>query len=78
MDKKAADLDHKHGLKLVHFLGFSRQVASIPKPINRSPSPSSDQQLVESQTEVSDPQDSRVFKTAEKKLKKSQWGETTQ
>ena len=75
MDRKASDLDHKHGLKLAHFLGCSRPV---PTPPSSQP-----QQLLSTPVLLhGEPRDivtvgadlpavtTTAFRTAEKKLKK--------
>ena len=84
MDNKAADLDHKHGYKLAHFLGCNRPVASMPRILPASAIQSSSNPNSTVQPEGINPDtgqaaaapavDSRVFKTAEKKLKKKSVG----
>ena len=61
MDKKAADLDQKHGYKIAYLLGCSRPVAPTPSHLNTYPS-------------TAPAMDSSVFKTAEKRLKKKAVG----
>ena len=76
MDKKAADLDQKHGYKLAHFLGCSRPSAPMPSHLSTYPSTSQPGTPLDTcQTAATSPAiDSNVFRTAEKKLKKKAVG----
>ena len=73
MDRKASDLDHKHGLKLAHFLGCSRPVPTPAPPCPQAAQPnSSPVPLEQAHGAVSvDPElpavTTSAFRTAEKK-----------
>ena len=74
MDRKASDLDQKHGLKLAHFLGCSRPMSSTPITASSTTStampPGSTSLSTGSEAAVSPAVGSSAFKTAAKKLKK--------
>ena len=67
MDRKASDLDQKHGLKLAHFLGCSRPMS--PTTSTAMP-PGSTSLSTGNEAAVSPVVGSSAFKTAAKKLKK--------
>ena len=77
MDTKAADIEHKHGFKLVHFLGHFRPVpaasesppaqAGASLPLSAATSTIADADLAESTAKVND---TKSFNVAEKKLRK--------
>ena len=73
MDKKAMDLEQKHGYKLAYFLGCSRPIPTLPSTQSHNAHQST-AQVPQLEPDPPPAINSSTFRTAEKKLKKKSVG----